>query len=190
MTHFTGTFELNPPGWDEQWRRLVRARDRLHDGTYPEQTFNREIWEDYLDLLVAVFTASLHMSDWLANDDQVTQWQTVGEVRASVQDRWPLMDMCDAFANGIKHMRLQERKGRDSTTGIRKGEMFLVPGAPGEGFCTVRFYVTDSAKEFGAYWLARSCVSWWALFLNQKGLLSQPDCDAVTSTFGTSDQSR
>ena len=73
MTHLTGTFELNPPGWDEQWRRLVRARDRLHGGTFNEPVFNRQIWENYLDLLVAVFTASLHMSDWLANDDQVTQ---------------------------------------------------------------------------------------------------------------------
>ena len=98
--------------------------------------------------------------------------------------------MCDALANGVKHLRLHDRKGRDAFTAIRKGEMFLVPGAPGEGCCTVRFDVTDSSKEFGAYWLARSCVSWWALFLQQVGLLSQTDCDAVTSTFGSLDRSR
>ena len=155
-------------GWREQYDRMLRWFERLHE--------QGEIDERRRDDFYAFFLICFHLKDWLKNDPAVQQ--SLPDIDKTVEafiNGKPALRLCADLANGVKHL------ARDKPNTVRFADDALLSVAPSafqtDAFDAGSFQVSGEivAKAAGQRWdaemVASSCVAHWQNFLRSERLL-------------------
>lgn len=86
-------------GWQGQYDRIIRWRDKFNSLTFDEK--NIEKAHEYLDFMYACFQSIFHLKDWLIQESSIKKDEVFEFINSNKE-----IGICRDICNGTKHYNI------------------------------------------------------------------------------------